>query len=556
MMRWSAASACALALGSFAGEGAAQEASCDCSGRPPSFVESLRDDGVEALVLAYVAFGEGSPRGTSEVVDAGKHPFPWLRYLMITQRSWKGDLKSFWLERPWARCGSVLWPGQPYLVAVPRHRDDDATVLRGMSDVTITACEALAPAAASQEQIAALGAPRFERDLRSAIEAELSANVTALIDARRPCWTADPSTSDLLDMTPGEWSTLSVRAAGREESWRVGQHAFSREGRDEVLLAATNSGPCWLRIEPDIRSRWAVEGSARRLLPSRAGLTFREGWLPPYWQGVLTLGDHPWIRRARWQVTALAKPPIGPGREETVEQKISTRHLQVIELRPEPGSYIGPGSTLRGRLRWTGELATASVAIEPVFEASGNRLIGASLGGRPVEWPVTEDHREVQIELPLAEVFATSELSDPPTLRFVVETRPREVEGVALDSTGPVVYLRGEEPPRVPVPAPERGVWYAGGGGETCQDAIVIRGARSVQEGIAAERAWWRQRYPGSRMIQQGVSPPSEEGRPAYDSITVALPDGTEKTVCFEITEFWGASPRLCGDDTRNGDCR
>jgi hypothetical protein len=257
-------------------------------------------------------------------------------------------------------------------------------------------------------------------------------------------------------------------------------------------------------------------------------------------------------------VTPLAIPPVGPDRRQTVDQEISTRSLQVSELRPEPGSYLGPGSTLRGRLQWTGELVTPSLAIEAVFEASGDRLVGASRGGRPLEWLVTKDSREVEIELPLAEVFATSEPSDPPTLRFVVETRPHEGEGVPLDSTGPLVYLRGEEPPRAPVPAPERGVWYEGGEGGSCTDAIVIRGARSVQGGIAAERAWWRQRYPGSRMIRQGVSPPAEEGRPARDYVTVALPDGTEKEMCFENTGFWGAPARLCGDEaeTRDGDCR
>ncbi|HVS65330.1 MAG TPA: hypothetical protein VMT85_17705 [Thermoanaerobaculia bacterium] len=554
--RWRASqpavvAACAVAASLLVGSALlARDSGCGCPGGPPAFVESLRDERVEAVVLAYVAVAEGSfrPAPASAGGQPG-HPFPWLCYLMVVERSWKGELGAFWMERPWGRCGSVLWPGQRYLVAVPASRDPDATVLRGEAAATLTACHALARADQASDQVAALGPPRAEHDLGTALQREMPTRLGALIATRRQCLPAAGATPAIIEMVPGEWTPLEVHAAGLEQTWSVGQDAIAPDGRDAVLLAAHNPGPCWWRVEPEVRARWAVEGSARRLLGSSAGLTFREGWVPPYWRGVLSLGaDLPWIRQARWRIEPFATPPTGRPPPRSPEA-LGTATLRLGALDPEPGSFLEAASKVRGRLTWTGELAGGMLVVKPVFAAADDRLVEVDAAGTTVEWPIAADRRTVDFEIPLEELFARHHLTDPLQLRFVAIERSRDGSAEPVDSTGPIAYLRGEEPAREPVPAPARGTWYSGGDGADCADAIVIRGARSVEEGIAGERAWWRNRHPGSEMTSQGASPPFEPGGPAYDHITLKLRDGSETTLCFEITGFWGAPTRVCPED-------
>src|SRR4029077_4065202 len=48
-------------------------------------------------------------------------------------------------------------------------------------------------------------------------------------------------------------------------------------------------------------------------------------------------------------------------------------------------------------------------------------------------------------------------------------------------------------------PAGPKGVTCAGGDGLSCETRVVIRGAAGEMDGVAAEHAWLRARYPGSK---------------------------------------------------------
>ena len=54
-------------------------------------------------------------------------------------------------------------------------------------------------------------------------------------------------------------------------------------------------------------------------------------------------------------------------------------------------------------------------------------------------------------------------------------------------------------------PAGPKGVTYEGGDGLSCETRVVIRGAAGEMDGVAAERAWLRAKYPGSKLRKQSM---------------------------------------------------
>jgi hypothetical protein len=72
--------------------------------------------------------------------------------------------------------------------------------------------------------------------------------------------------------------------------------------------------------------------------------------------------------------------------------------------------------------------------------------------------------------------------------------------------------------------------------GSSFKKAIVIE-ERNSSKGVAAEYAWIRENYPGSKMKQQSLV--RENGKP-YDVLTIVTADGMEKTIHFEISNFFG----------------
>ncbi len=79
-------------------------------------------------------------------------------------------------------------------------------------------------------------------------------------------------------------------------------------------------------------------------------------------------------------------------------------------------------------------------------------------------------------------------------------------------------------------------VRYSGGDGLTIKKAIVIAGAKTAGEGMAAEQEWIRTNLPGASIESQG----RVTGPPHYDVITVRLATGERRDIHFDITAFYG----------------
>lgn len=77
---------------------------------------------------------------------------------------------------------------------------------------------------------------------------------------------------------------------------------------------------------------------------------------------------------------------------------------------------------------------------------------------------------------------------------------------------------------------------YSGGDGSSLEQAVIIKGAKDEQAGVAAERAWIEQRYPGFHKGQQSLL---SSGGKHYDEIRIATREG-HKALYFEITDFLG----------------
>ena len=78
---------------------------------------------------------------------------------------------------------------------------------------------------------------------------------------------------------------------------------------------------------------------------------------------------------------------------------------------------------------------------------------------------------------------------------------------------------------------------YSGGDGSSIEQAVVIRGVRNTEAGLAAETAWMRQRYPGANKTMQELA---DVGRKNYDVIGFTTAEGQTKSVYFDITDFFG----------------
>jgi hypothetical protein len=73
--------------------------------------------------------------------------------------------------------------------------------------------------------------------------------------------------------------------------------------------------------------------------------------------------------------------------------------------------------------------------------------------------------------------------------------------------------------------------------GSSIQSAIILEGVTSEAEGVRAESAEIRRRFPGWHAVMQGLLP-SADGR-HYDVITIS--DGAAtKDVYFDITDWYG----------------
>ena len=82
---------------------------------------------------------------------------------------------------------------------------------------------------------------------------------------------------------------------------------------------------------------------------------------------------------------------------------------------------------------------------------------------------------------------------------------------------------------------------YAGGNGETIENAIVIVNAASGDEVVRAEYEYIMRHYgkPQVDWQMRGQALMHHNGKP-YDQMNFVLNDGTEKTLYFDISDFFG----------------
>ena len=85
-------------------------------------------------------------------------------------------------------------------------------------------------------------------------------------------------------------------------------------------------------------------------------------------------------------------------------------------------------------------------------------------------------------------------------------------------------------------PAAAGPVTYSDGDGSTIEKAVVIKGAKDEEAGVAAEYAWLRQKYPGYKLSKQSLR---GSGDRHYDLIEIDTREG-HKTIYFDITDFFG----------------
>jgi hypothetical protein len=102
-----------------------------------------------------------------------------------------------------------------------------------------------------------------------------------------------------------------------------------------------------------------------------------------------------------------------------------------------------------------------------------------------------------------------------------------------------VVTAAGRDQPRSsqpPIAAPKN-VEFAGGDGNGCDRAIVLRGSKGARDSVASEMAWLGARYPGYKFRDNTVE---TRGGRTFEEIVIETATGERKVVCFDVTEGFG----------------
>ena len=82
----------------------------------------------------------------------------------------------------------------------------------------------------------------------------------------------------------------------------------------------------------------------------------------------------------------------------------------------------------------------------------------------------------------------------------------------------------------------DAGYSFSGGDGSTLNAAVVVH-AKREEAGIHAEYAWIKEHWPGSRRGKQGLLTKNDR---IYDVLTFTDSAGQERTLYFDITEYFG----------------
>ena len=80
-------------------------------------------------------------------------------------------------------------------------------------------------------------------------------------------------------------------------------------------------------------------------------------------------------------------------------------------------------------------------------------------------------------------------------------------------------------------------ITYSDATGESCENAVVIRGAPDQQTGVRSQYAWLTEVYPGAELVNRGSS--SNEEQTAFFSWFRLKFEGESIYHCFDITEYF-----------------
>jgi len=84
------------------------------------------------------------------------------------------------------------------------------------------------------------------------------------------------------------------------------------------------------------------------------------------------------------------------------------------------------------------------------------------------------------------------------------------------------------------------GIRFAGGSGDSREEAIVIKNAENHRAGVDAEYLYLQERF-GERDIHwKLVMQALLKGEKPVDWLKIELTDGTTKSIYFDISEFFG----------------
>jgi hypothetical protein len=75
-----------------------------------------------------------------------------------------------------------------------------------------------------------------------------------------------------------------------------------------------------------------------------------------------------------------------------------------------------------------------------------------------------------------------------------------------------------------------------GGDGSSIEKAVIIKAPDNVT-GVRVEYAWIRKNCPGWKLERQSEF---KTGNKIYDKMEFRTPDGRQKTIYFDITDFYG----------------
>ena len=106
------------------------------------------------------------------------------------------------------------------------------------------------------------------------------------------------------------------------------------------------------------------------------------------------------------------------------------------------------------------------------------------------------------------------------------------VVGVASARAGELI-----NPTRPILPKNLTHISFAGADGSSCKRAVVIKNAVNHVEGVAVEKYWIAWKYPNAKLKGQAVS---GAGNKTFDRLEIETADSESKTICFDITDFFG----------------